>query len=178
MWLPEELDDCRNLLTDVEDIKVRELFSESEIEAIGDKPIAFFNLKNRFIPPPLKASQKLSKVTFQRLWTETFEFDQWLKSIASKVWFDTDTHIQINFSFLCKKPLTGETIYIYAAKPLSPYNFFVDSKKECLDEFSKIPKDQSSLLHKVFVNSQSDNPFSESGYCPYRLVCSYVWIMK
>ena len=178
MWLREELDDCRALYKDVEDIKLRDFFSQEEIDAIGDKPIAFYNLKNRILTPETKTAKKLSTVTFQRLWTETFEFDQWLESIASSVWFQDDTYIKINFSFLCKNSLTGETIYIYAARGLSPFDFFVDNKKECRDEFSKIPKDQSSLLNKVFINSQSDNPFSQSGYYPYRLVCSYIWIMK
>ena len=104
---------------------------------------------------------------------------KWLHQISKNVLFSLDTNVRVGFSFISWKPLTGEKIYLFAAPSLASYKFFCNSKKECKLHFEKIgTRDNSDLLHETFLESQDGNIFSSSGYCPLKLVCSYVWIKK
>ena len=67
----------------------------------------------------------------------------------------------------------------FSAKALSPFKFVVDNREECLSHFQEIAKlKDSSILNKTFLNTISDNPFSTSGFCPLKIVCSYIYITK
>ena len=33
------------------------------------------------------------------------------------------------------------------------------------------------LLQRTFVATQDENPFSDSSFYPYKIVCSYCWIL-
>ena len=33
------------------------------------------------------------------------------------------------------------------------------------------------LLERTFVKTQDENPFNESSFYPYALVCAYCWIL-
>ena len=35
-----------------------------------------------------------------------------------------------------------------------------------------------NLLERTFVSTQDENPFSESSFYPYQLVCAYCWILQ
>ena len=179
MWLAEEIEMCKAFEKSMQTVRLIDFLKEDDIEAIGDKPISFHNLRNRVLTPKGKSILMPSTVTFQHLWDEKLDFGKWLSDIASTVCFSTDTHVQVGFSFICSQPLTGEKIYIYAARSLAPFNFFADNKTVCVNNFDDIgQKSESELLNKVFVETEADNPFRTSGYCPLKLVCTYVWIRK
>ena len=178
MWMKEEIDDCRALYDNIPKLELRDILEDDEFELIGEKPIAFANLKDRPIIP--KRYTKPTTVTFQRLWNDTLDFDKWLNQIADVVWFSSETHVRVGFSFICWKPTTGEKIYIWAAKGHAAFDFFCDTKEECLANFSKFgSKSMGYLLEKTFIDQEDENdPFTFSGYCPLKLVSTYVWIRK
>ena len=72
MWLTEELQNCRDLYRDVPDTKLADILEKDEFSLIGEKPIAFYNLRNRILTP--KNQYSWSTVTFQRLWDENMDF--------------------------------------------------------------------------------------------------------
>ena len=179
MWLVDELEMCKKLYDTVPNIQLNDFLTPDEISTIGDKPIAFHNLQNRALTPKGKSIYKPSTVTFQRLWDDDIKFESWLDSIASTVMFTKHTHVEVGFSFLCWQPLTDEKVYIWSARTLSPYRFFVSSKKECLDKFNEIgKKSEGEILEELFIETDTENPFKKSGYCPLKLVCSYIYIRK
>ena len=177
MWLTEELQRCRDLYRDLPDVKPGDLLESDEVNLIGPKAAAWFNLRNRIMTP--KNQYSWSTVTFQRLWDENMDFGSWLESIAKTVLFTERTHVQVGFSFLCWNPITKEKIYIWAARGLSPYDFYCNNHEECMDRFEKIGRlSAGDLLQKTFVEEQEDNPFGMSGYGPLKMICTYVWIKK
>ena len=179
MWLIDELEMCKKLYDTVPNTQLNDFLTPDEISTIGDKPIAFYNLRNRVLTPKGKSIYKTSTVTFQRLWDDNLKFGFWLDSIASTVMFAKHSHVEIGFSFLCWQPLTGEKVYIWAARSLAPFSFYANNKEECLDHFGEIGKmSEGELLKQVFVETDKENPFQTSGYCPLKLVCSYIYIRK
>ena len=103
----------------------------------------------------------------------------WLEEIQDCLRYEP-TNIWIGFSFLCYKGKdSSNPIYIFAAMPLAPYHFKFHTPSG-LSEFIDGFKGMShfDLLQETFVASEDDNPFANSGYRPYRLVCSYIWIRK
>ena len=36
---------------------------------------------------------------------------------------------------------------------------------------------EHDLLERTFVETQDENPFNESSFYPYALVCAYCWIL-
>ena len=177
MFLTEEIREGKDLYNGIRDERVAEILDFDEMEAVGVGEIAYRNLKNRLIEP--RRPDLPSTVTFQRIHNHD-KFDQWLESIADVVLFGPNTIVKVGFSFISWKPLTGEKIYIYAARPLAPFKFKFDTRKECLEEFAKIGKMRDAeLLERTFLqNEEVSDPFSSSGYCPLKLVCSYIWITK
>ena len=72
----------------------------------------------------------------------------------------------------------NRTNHSYAAKALA-----VHYKLNTMDEFDSIISKyksytESDHLENSFIKSQKDNVFYLSGFRPYRLVCSYIWIQK
>ena len=177
MWFKEELDNCRALFENIEKIEIGDILDDDEGEVIGENPITLANLKNRILIPKTRRLG-MTTVTFQRLWIDDLDFRQWLEDIGQNVLFGENTHVRIGFSFICWKPLTGEKIYIWAARSHATYNFFVDDHEEYTSEISKIPKHGGNLLHKTFIDQEEEDPFSNSGYCPLKFICSYIWIQK
>ena len=117
-------------------------------------------------------------MVIQRL---VYEFDlaNWLAQIGECLRFSEPIHIWIGFSFLVKDE-TNTLEYIYAIRQLSSYNFKITSK----DQFTYFINDWfksmsiSELLDKTFISTKEDNPFYKSGFRPYKLICSYIWIRK
>ena len=72
-----------------------------------------------------------------------------------------------------------DTIYIWAGRGNAPFSYRISSQAEAFEKFEKIgAKSHADLLMETFVNTQEENPFAESGYCPTRIVSTYVWITK
>ena len=103
----------------------------------------------------------------------------WLEEIQDCLRYEP-SNIWIGFSFLCYKGKdSSNPIYIFAALPLAPFHFkFRDRNgfSSIINEFKGMS--HFDLLQETFVASEDDNPFANSGYRPYKLVCSYIWIRK
>ena len=102
MWFDEELDRLKALFEDVEEIKLYDILEDEELEAIDEKSVRYGNLRSRIIPPGVKARNKWSTVTIQRLYTSGFDFDEWLTQIAKTVCWSFSTNVQVGFSFIGK----------------------------------------------------------------------------
>ena len=120
----------------------------------------------------------MKTIVIQRL-THDLDLVSWLEEIRDSINYES-TSLWIGFSFLCLKNSPPHTpIYIFAAKALatfhakfsrpSQFNDFIDDLKGL---------SHHELLQQTFVATQDDNPFANSGYRPYKLVCSYIWIRK
>ena len=142
----------------------------------AQQPMAYLNLTNRVIIP--RDSNRHCTVTVQRLHSG-YDFGKWIYKVAESITFSERTEINIGFSFISWKPHTNERTYLFSAKALAPFQFVVDNKKQCLSHFDEIAKlNDSDILNKTFLNTISDNPFSTSGFCPLKIVCSYIYITK
>ena len=192
MFMKDEIDLYRALYDDISDVKPDKFLEESDIETIVREghfyrhgkeskgymgvPVTLKNLRNQLVVP--KNTLRHCTVTFKRL-MDGHNFDDWLQKIAKTLWYSEGTDVQVAFSFLCWIPHTGEQTYIFAAKELSPFRFSVDNPTELLTEFKKLGSmTEREILDKTFVETQSDNPFASSGFCPQQLVCSYVYVTK
>ena len=70
-------------------------------------------------------------------------------------------------------------IYIFKAKALAVFH----TKFTRPPQFTDFIDDLKGLTHheilqQTFVDTHDDNPFANSGYRPYKLVCSYIWKRK
>ena len=103
----------------------------------------------------------------------------WLEEIQDCLRYET-TNIWIGFSFLCMKTKDdSKPIYIFGAMPLAPYHEKFRNRSglsAIIDQFKGMS--HFDLLQDTFVATEDDNPFANSGYRPYKLVCSYIWIRK
>ena len=190
MFMKDEIYGLKYLFDKVDDVELDSFLTEEDIATIdyeadqlqnknyrkiGDSTI-LRNLRNRLIVP--KNHFRRCTVVVQRL-HNGYDFGEWLEKIAGKILFNEDTQVKVGFSFLSWKPITNERTYLFSAKQLAPFQFTVDSEDELMIEFSKIGSmTDSELLNKTFVQSIPDNPFAKSGFCPLKIVSSYVYITK
>ena len=100
MWFDEELDRLKALFDDIEEVKLYNILDELELEAIDEKSVRYGNLRSRVIPPGIKARNKFSTVTIQRLFTPDFDLKHWLSRIAETVCWAQYTMVQVGFSFI------------------------------------------------------------------------------
>ena len=190
MFLDNEVSRLKALYETVEKTDLESFLDEQDIKTIkreadflyqkgkqqANAPMAYVNLVNRVIVP--RSTTRYCTITVQRLHSG-YDFGKWLKRIAEAMSFTESTEICIGFSFISWKPHSNERTYLFSAKALSPFKFVVDSREECLSHFQEIAKlKDSSILNKTFLNTISDNPFSTSGFCPLKIVCSYIYITK
>ena len=179
MWLKEELDDCRALFNDIPKPDLHEILDDDEFELIGR--IAVANLKTRILVP--KNTMKPTTVTFQRLWDDEIDLDEWLNQIGDAVWFASDTLVRVSFSFICWHPIKGDKVYMWASKADATLQFFAYDKDEYLKNINKFcTESRGQLMMKLYqTNEEIDDeadPFKYSGYCPLKIISSYVWIRK
>ena len=147
-----------------------------DTEAYMGIPVAYKNLRNQLVVP--KNPLRHCTITFKRL-HDGHEFGDWLNQIAKTLFYSEDTEVSIAFSFLCWNPRTAEQTYIFAAKELAPFRFNVDNSVELLSKFQVFGSmTDQELLNTTFVETHGDNPFANSGFCPQKLVCSYVYVTK
>ena len=102
----------------------------------------------------------------------------WLQEIRDAILYEP-INLWLGFSFLCRNSRSGDVIYLFACPQLSPFHskFHKPSEfNEFIDEFKG--KSHLDLLEETFVSTQDDNPFASSGFYPYKLICSYIWIRK
>ena len=111
--------------------------------------------------------------------SDSMTFAEWLDAVAETIVYNEDTEVKVGFSFISWKPITNDRVYLFSAKALAPFKFVVDNEEELREKFSKLGSmTDSEILNKTFVTTLSDNPFSKSGFCPLKIVCSYVYITK
>lgn len=178
MILEEEFESFKSLFEDIKDVELTSFLSDEEIKVIdqsGKANVVLFNLKNRLLGKP---RSKRTTICLQRL-HDGYNFDEWLKKVAKKIWFDDDTYIDIGISFLATKPTTNEMIYIWAAKALASFQLRCSSFEQCLDKFNKIGKmSEADILTTTFFESPEGEHFKKSGFIPTKIVCSYLWVNK
>ena len=120
----------------------------------------------------------MKTIVIQRL-THDLDLVSWLEEIRDSIHYET-TSLWIGFSFLCLKNSPPHTpIYIFAAKALATFHTKFSSPSQFNDFIDDLKGlSHHELLQQTFVATQDDNPFANSGYRPYKLVCSYIWIRK
>ena len=120
----------------------------------------------------------MKTIVIQRL-THDLDLVSWLEEIRDSIHYET-TSLWIGFSFLCLKNSPPHTpIYIFAAKALATFHTKFSSPSQFNDFIDDLKGlSHHEILQQTFVATQDDNPFANSGYLPYKLVCSYIWIRK
>ena len=188
--MKDEIYGLKCLYDEVPDVHVSDFLTDEDIATIANEAdllqnknkrkfgdsMVLRNLKNRLVVPSYHFRR--CTVVVQRL-HNNYDFLKWLQSIAKKILFNESTQIRVGFSFLSWKPITNERTYLFSAKPLAPFKFTVDDEDELIEQFTKIgTMNDSEILNKTFIETIPDNPFSKSGFCPLKIVCSYVYITK
>ena len=193
MFAKEEISALAKLYDDIEKVQLESFLTETDLETISyesnqlqnknkrkGESMAVRNLRNRLIAP--KTTNRLCTVTMQRLHTNSensMTFAEWLDAIAETILYNDDMEVKIGFSFISWKPITNDRTYLFSAKPLAPFKFIVSSEEELREKFSRFKTmTDSEILNKTLIKTLSDNPFSKSGFCPLKIVCSYVYITK
>ena len=192
MFAKEEISALASLYNDIKDVQLESFLTETDLATIENESDLFFNknkrngttmayrnLRNRMIAP--RETNRLCTVVMQRLHvnSDSMTFAEWLDAVAETILYNEDTEVKVGFSFISWKPITNDRVYLFSAKALAPFKFVVDNEEELREKFSKLGSmTDSEILNKTFVTTLSDNPFSKSGFCPLKIVCSYVYITK
>ena len=137
---------------------------------------------NSFFVP--KHTHDRKTIRFVRLMTG-FDVGKWLKELLSFMKFSVDIRISIGFSFIGQKSLwkldldENEYIYYYAAQDLCTISerfFEMRDARKFADEIAKM--DYADFLHETFMETESGDPFVNSGINPHVLIANYIWITK
>ena len=69
---------------------------------------------------------------------------------------------------------------VFCPKSLAAYTAKCLERSEAYEFADRLEKmtDAEHLQNTFISTTDTGNPFEESGYCPFRLVCSYIWITK
>ena len=114
-----------------------------------------------------------------------FNVGAWLKELLDFMIFSVDIQISIGFSFIGRKPHWKleedelEYIYYFAAPDLCTINerfYDMNDALKFADEIEKM--DYSDFIRETFFETESGDPFDNSGICPDVLVANYIWITK
>ena len=136
-------------------------------------------LRNHFFVPKHKLVRKT--VRFVRLMTG-FNVGEWVKEILDPLAISSDIRINIGFSFVGKKWVKHqipEYIYFYAAQELSSIKALIRTKadsKKFLEDLQQ--QNYSDFLEQTFLETDSGDPFANSGIAPHLLIACYMWITK
>ena len=114
-----------------------------------------------------------------------FNVGAWLKEILEFLIMSVDIQISIGFSFIGRKAEwkleEGESqyIYYYAGKELCTINERFHDMNDALKFANDIEqKEYSDFLSETFFETESGDPFINSGIMPHVLVANYIWITK
>ena len=192
MFAKEEISALASFYNDIKDVQLESFLTETDLATIENESNLFYNknkrkstsmayrnLRNRMIAP--RETNRLCTVVMQRLHvnSDSMTFAEWLDAVAETILYNEDTEVKVGFSFISWKPITNDRVYLFSAKALAPFKFVVDNEEELREKFSKLGSmTDSEILNKTFLTTLSDNPFSKSGFCPLKIVCSYVYITK
>ena len=114
-----------------------------------------------------------------------FDVGKWLQELLSFMIFGLDMRISIGFSFIGQKSIwkldldENEFIYYYAAQDLCTMSerfYNMRDARKFADEVSKM--DYADFLHETFMETESGDPFINSGIRPHVLIANYIWITK
>ena len=150
MFTDNEISNLKALYETIEKTDLESFLDEQDIQTIkreadflfkkgkkANTPMAYLNLVNRIVVPRNK--NRHCTVTVQRLHSG-YDFGKWIKRVAETISFTHKTQIDVGFSFISWKPHSNERTYLFSAKALSPFQFVVTSKEECLSHFEEIAK--------------------------------------
>ena len=190
MFMKDEIRGLESLYYDIKNDTLESYLTEEDIATINQEAdhlhnknkrkvgssMAVLNLKNSSIVQ--RDHFRRCTVVMQRL-HDGHDFKEWLEAVARKILMNEFTQIRVGFSFLSWVPITNERTYLFSAKQLAPFQYTVSSTEELLDHFSKLGSlHDSEILNHTFINTLSENPFSKSGFCPLKIVSSYIYITK
>jgi len=85
----------------------------------------------------------------------------------------------IGYSYLCKNPVSGKIIYIFAARDFAIEINKIGRKNtfsSLIDDYRNLSEQQ--LLQKTFVASSPMNAFAASGFIPFKIISSNIWLRK
>ena len=184
MFAKEEINDLDKLYDDIRHVRLESFLTDEDLETISynneiGTSMAIRNLRNRVSAP--RNTHRLCTVTVQRLHTnsESSTFAEWLEAVAETILYNEDTDVKVGFSFIAWKPLKNERIYLFSTKPFAPFKFVVSDQDELMKKFKRIGSiTDSELLNRTFIKSLQGNAWSKSGFCPLKIVCSYIYITK
>ena len=176
MWSKYEIDSIYKLYsqlgTDVQP-EFLEFLNEKELAAIAScGKLTIQNLRNFVLVPKhnrIPKTLRLTRLNFK------FDLNEWLQEIEPLIRCPLD--IKIGYSFIAKAK--DEFIFVFCPKALAPYKAAVKNKTELREFFSRIQSmKEPDHLENTFFSTLAGNPFTESGYSPFRLVSNTIWISK
>ena len=176
MWLKSEIDSIYKLYSQLEPAGLQELLeflTEKELEAIAScGKVTIPNLRNFLLVPKHNRTPKTVRLTRLNF---KFDLNEWLQEIEPLINCPCD--IRIGYSFIAKAK--DEFIFVFCPKALAPYKAAVKNKTELREFFSRIQSmKEPDHLENTFFSTLAGNPFTESGYSPFRLVSNTIWISK
>ena len=138
--------------------------------------------RNHVLIPKHKQPRKTLR--FVRLMTG-FNVGAWLKEILEFLIISVDIQISIGFSFIGRKAEWKleegefEYIYYYAAKDLCTINERFYDMNDVIKFANEIEQyEYSDFLSETFFETESGDPFINSGIMPHVLVANSIWITK
>ena len=176
MWSKFEIDSIYKLYSKLEFEALPEFLqflTEKELAAIAScGKLTIQNLRNFVLVPKHNRTPKTLRLTRLNF---KFDLNEWLQEIEPLIRCPLD--IKIGYSFIAKAK--NERIFVFCPKALAPYKAAVKNKTELREFFSRIQSmKEPDHLENTFFSTLAGNPFTESGYSPFRLVSNTIWISK
>ena len=113
-----------------------------------------------------------------RMFFKMIQFWLTLKSFLAKNQSNQLVYMNGSNHYLRTRCRSWKNLESYAAKALANH-FKIATKSDFDDLISRYSNySDSDHLENSFIKSQKDNVFYLSGFRPYRLVASYIWIEK
>ena len=190
MWLDTEINRLGKLYSKIGQPEIETVLNSDDLLVIKDlSSTELSTLRNYlFVPKVIKYSLthfiriqhnlEWKTIRFTRLLESDFNVGTWLKSIIKAIRWNDFCVIHVGFSFIATNK--EEKIYLFCPKSLAAYSEKCIEKSDAIEFAERLEKmTQAEHLQNTFINTtDTGNPFEQSGYCPFRLVCSYIWITK
>ena len=176
MWLKPEIDAFYKLYSQLEPAGLPELLeflTQKEREAIAScGKLTIQNLRNYLLVPKHNRTPKTVRLTRLNF---KFDLNEWLQEIEPLITGPCD--IRIGYSFIATA--NNEFIFVFCPKALAPYRAEVKNRTELKEFFNQVKSmKEPDHLENTFFSTFAGNPFTESGYTPFKLVSNTIWISK
>jgi len=156
------------------EVSVSDVLDELEIKSLANSK-HLVRIKDQLHIPTHNRSKKT--ITLVKVITQNFDFQNFLFEVLDSV--NPEAEIRIGFSFLMTANGTPSYVFSIPARPINDKCRIIrddEDKKKLISFFKGLS--YSDLLQSAFQLRNTNNPFSESGYRPEKLVCATFWICK